>query len=116
MLERFFPRNDNRFDYSYAYKAIMTFSFVGALELVTFTWPVFAVILDRRLLRRRYSWLQHLIELLLCGWTFYWGIYLTLGRWLYGAYVAMMAVAAFAITSLVFLFEGIRNLVRRNKG
>jgi hypothetical protein len=105
----FIPRADNRFDYYYAYKA-MNFSLAAVLTLVAFTWPVIAVCLDKKPLRGRYFWIRHLIDLLLCGWTFYWGIYLTLGRWLYGAYVAMAAIAALACTALIFLFESIRKL------
>ena len=114
LSERFFPQDDRNFDYSYAYKAI-GFSTVGALTFSAFVWPLIIVAMDKRMTKRRLSWILHVVELFLCGWTFYWGIYLTPGRWLYGAYVAMTAVAAFAGSALVFLFEGIRNFVAQRR-
>jgi hypothetical protein len=38
-----------------------------------------------------------------------------LGRELYGTWSVIIAVGAFAVTSLVFLFAGIRNLFTRRK-
>jgi hypothetical protein len=77
LSERFFPGDDNRIDYFYAHKA-MNFSLSDARCVHM---AGYCGLSRQELLRRRYSWIRHLIEMLVCGWSFYWGIYLTLGRW-----------------------------------
>lgn len=93
LAQRLFPQSNRDFDYQYGYK-VVGFSLIGILTVLAFTWPIlFLVCFARWPRRRRFLWLA---ELLLCAGTLYWVHALSLGgKYLYGAYVAAIAVVAF---------------------
>jgi hypothetical protein len=111
----FFPRSDNEFQYHYAITEI-DFGLMGALTLVAFCWPLAFAIWSRRARLRRFWWIFYALELLLCAGTAYWVYVLTQsGRWLYGAYIAEIAIAIYAITTLVPIGNRLRNLFRNRR-
>lgn len=104
----FFPTSDKDFAYEYGIKDL-DLSLRGVLTLVAFVWPLGFAIWGLRLERSRFLWIFYTAELLLCAGTIYWVTALTLGgRWLYGAYVAEVAIGIFAIASLISLVAAIR--------
>jgi len=85
----------------------------GTLTLIAFLWPLVFVVWDKRFRRNRFWWIWSVTALLLCAGTAYWVSALTLeGRWLYGAYVGEVAISIYACTTLIFIFDRIRNRFR----
>jgi hypothetical protein len=91
-------------------------SWDSALKLFAFTWPLALLLAIHKWSGRRFTWLLHVLELLLCGGTLYmlWGITL-FGELRYGSTVVMAALAAYACAALAGIILVIRaTLSRRN--
>lgn len=116
----FFPRSDNDFKYQYGITELAADfmrprenGLLGALTLIAFLWPLGLAIWSRKSKLPRFWWIFYTVELLLCVGTAYWVHALTYGgRWLYGAYVGEGAIAIYACTTLIFIFDRIRNRFR----
>jgi hypothetical protein len=109
----FFPRSDTDYQYQYGVKGL-GLSLRGVLTLIAFVWPLGFAIWNRRFGQPpRFWWIFYGGELLLCAGTIYVVGALTLGgRWLYGAYVGEVAISIYACTSLILIFDRIRNRFR----
>jgi hypothetical protein len=115
-----FPQDDDDFKYQYATNYLFTGfmrpredGLLGALTLTVFLWPLAFAIWSRKSKLPRFWWIFYSGELLLCAGTAYWVHALTQGgRWLYGAYVGEVAIAIYACTTLIFVFDRIRNRFR----
>ena len=109
MSERLFPRTNPDFTYQYVYENI-DLSFSGTLAVLAFTWPLIFLFLARRRFGFRLRLFLQVLEVLLCSGTIYLIYAFTLSgfgaRWLYGAYVGIIAVAVFTCAGLASWFVG----------
>lgn len=111
-----FPRSDDAFDYYYgieylqaAFVSPKDHGLLGALTLIAFMWPLAFAIWSRKSTLPRFWWIFYTVELLLCAGTGYWVYALTQGgRWLYGLYVAEVAIAIYASTTLISIVDRVR--------
>ena len=110
-----FPRNDRDHTYHYAI-GLVNFSLFGVATVLAFVWPLVFVVLVRRAPGPRLAWLIRSLELLLSAGTIYW-IYVLCAwdEWLYGAYVACLAVLLYAGVVLFFVFRATRGISLRNR-
>ena len=115
-----FPQSDNDFQYHYGIKYLVIGfmspredGLLGALTLTAFLWPLAFAIWSQKSRLPRFWWIFYTGELLLCAGTAYWVHALTQGgRWLYGAYVGEAAISIYACTTLISIFDRIRNRFR----
>jgi hypothetical protein len=117
LSQQLFPQDNDDFAYQYAI-GVMRFSTwqAGGFALLALLWPLGFLFLNKKLQPRRFAWSVYLFELLLCVGSIYWlHLFTALGRWLYGAYVGLVAVVVFGCTSLVLLLSCIRNSFARRK-
>ncbi len=119
----FFPRSDDAFDYYYgilylqaAFMSPKDHGLLGALTLIAFVWPLAFAIWSRKSKLPRFWWIFYTSELLLCAGTGYW-VYALMqgGRWLYGFYVAEVAIAIYVCTTLISVVDRIRRWRRSIK-
>jgi NADH:ubiquinone oxidoreductase subunit 6 (subunit J) len=107
--ERLFPRTNSDFAYQYGYKNV-DFSLSGVLPVLAFTWPLIFLFLARRRFGFRLRLFIQVLEVLVCCGTIYVIYAFTLSgfgaRWLYGAYVGIIAVAVFTCAGLASWFVG----------
>ena len=89
---------------------------VSTLKLLTFSWPLIFMLMTERWRGRRFTWLLHLLELLLCGGTLYmlWG-FVFLGELRYGATVVIVATLTYAVTALIAIVQTIRVAIKRRR-
>jgi hypothetical protein len=94
----------------------LTLSWEGALQLLTFTWPFIFLPLAAKWAGRRFTWIMHLLELLLCAGTLYmlWGITL-FDEARYGTTVVLAAVLTYGISAIIYLVRAIRAALRRRR-
>ena len=113
LLSQFFPQTNKEVTYQYAV-AELDLTPGGMGTLLAFTWPLLFVFAGGKLTELRFSWILHLLELILCAGTLYWLIRLTLfGDWLYGAYVVLISIGLLACTALVFLSYSLWGICRK---
>ena len=111
-----FPQSDKQISYEYAVGEL-EFSVRGIMTLLAFTWPLLFVFTGGKLQNTRFTPVQHLLELTLCGGTLYWLHCLTrFGHWMYGAYVVLISIILFGGTSLLYLYHAARTFLQAKKG
>jgi hypothetical protein len=89
------------YEYAYALGPI-----IGAFTVLAYIWPLLFTLLLRKQLGIRLQIAFQALEVLFCAGSIYWFKQLTFGeKWLYGAYVAVGAVAAFRCAGLASWFE-----------
>jgi hypothetical protein len=105
-----FPQDNSDFLYYYGYEALG--SPLGAtLTGLAFAWPLIFLLSVRKRVGFRLRLSLQLLELLLCAGTIYWVHALTMGgRWLYGFYVSIIAVAVFTCAGLASWFIHTRDV------
>jgi hypothetical protein len=95
------PQSDADFSYQYGFRAL-GFSAAGILTIIAFVWPFAFTIFGDKRRGPRLRWVLLSAELLLCAGTAYWVHAIMLGgRWLYGAYVVLAAILAFACSGVL---------------
>jgi hypothetical protein len=95
-------RNDNSWGYGYEYIYSSVGVTVGAATVLAFFWPLIFVLLLRKRFGFRLRVFFQLLELLLCAGTIYWFNALAGGgKWLYGAYVGVVATVGFTCAGVV---------------
>jgi hypothetical protein len=111
--ETLFPQTNADFSYQYGFRYI-NFTVLGIVTLLAFVWPLlFVVFADKRTSLRARRVLS-LLELLLCAGSLYWVHAIMLeGRWLYGAYIVLAAIAVFAGSGLFLALIHRRNNAQR---
>ena len=114
--QRLFPQTNAEFSYQYAY-GFVGFSAPGAVTVLAFIWPLVFVLSVRRRFGPKLQWFLRVLEVLLCAGTIYWLDVLTLrgfgARWLYGAYVGVIAVAIFALVGVALWFGRAKGVAER---
>ena len=102
------PQSNADFSYQYGYHSL-EFSLMGLLTLIAFVWPLALLLVVRRSFGPRMKWTVRIVELLLCAGTIYWLdviSYRSFGAtWLYGEYVGLCAVTAFALLGIAAWFR-----------
>lgn len=107
--QKIFPRSDAQTEYDYGATRLAP-SVNGALTLVAFGWPLILALCGRRAQGKRRAWLFYGLELLLCAGTIWWIYAVTEGATrLWGAYLVFALTSAYAIATLVDLFENVRS-------
>lgn len=103
LMSELFPRSTKDVTYAYAFE-VVGFTKLGICTLIAFTWPILSVVVGRKWMESRFSWIYHFVELALCAGTCYILTVLTFwAEWLYGGYVVAISIGLFACTALVFL-------------
>ena len=113
LSQMLFPVSHDNFFYMYAILSILSFTWAGAVTALAFTWPFILSIFYRKFPESR-LWIIHSLEVLLCGGTIYWVVYvLAIGHWLYGIYVLFLAILIYGCGSLFSLIHPLRSLLIR---
>lgn len=109
--ENVFPQDNDDFIYQYPIAMMKPSTWQGgSMALVALGWPLVMFLITRKRLERRFVWIFHVIEVLLAAGTLYWlKLFTAMGEWLYGAYVVCVAIAGYALTSIVLLIKRIRS-------
>jgi hypothetical protein len=109
-----FPQSNEDFQYSYVISDVRLSTWqAGAFGLIALLWPLAACLFDRRVVRKRFGWTVYILELALGYGTIYWlTLFTAMGRRLYGAYIVIVAMAIFALATLVLLVSSIRGMKR----
>jgi hypothetical protein len=86
---------------------------IGGLTLIAFLWPLGFAIWSRKSQFPRFWWIFYTSESLLCAGTIYCVYALTRsGCWLYGFYVAEIAIAIYASTTVIVIVTRLQNFFR----
>jgi len=108
MGQQIYPQSTNDVSYQYAYKSVALDGWT-AFTIIAFAWPLLFLFLARRGLSGKKMWVFRVVEVLLAAGSIYWINILTYhsygATWLYGAYVAVVAVSVFALCGIVAWFS-----------
>jgi len=117
LSQQVFPQDNNDFVYWYAIGIVRPSTWQGAIfALIALLWPLTAFLFDKKLAQKRFGWLIYVLELALCWGTIYWlSLFTAMGRWLYGAYVVVVATGIFACATLVLLIFSIQSFVSQRR-
>jgi hypothetical protein len=124
LLRQLVSRCSNLADCDYVVKEMKDLKNFGDLKnywgsflvLFTFVWPFYSLLAIRLSQGRRFTWLLHVLELMLCGGTLYllWSITF-FGEYRYGTTVVLAAVSSIVCVALIDIFLIIRGAIRRRK-
>jgi hypothetical protein len=109
LLAAVMPLSECSFDSHRIYAFEFVYGFGPAIGIITalaYIWPLVFVVLLRKRFGPRLRGLFQALELLLCAGSIYWIYQLALGgKWLYGAYTGISAVAVFTIAGAASWWE-----------
>ena len=112
LAQQLFPQDNGDFLYFYGYEALGS-PLGGTMTVLAFAWPLTFFFFTRKNFGFRLRLFFQILEVLLCAGSIYWLRALTMGgRWLYGAYVGIAAVALFTGAGLASWFE--KSLTKRS--